>query len=511
MAAKRIFYINGNGLFAFYCDKRDVVELGHFDSSAEGIAAFGEQLQQAPDVPSALLVDVVEEEFRSDTIPHVQGRGDRRKLLERKLATLFRQTPFRSARLIGREPKDKRRDRVLFTALTRPQSIEPWLSELGRHKVPLVGVYSLAMLTQLLVKKLVIDDPNALLLTIQQRHLLRQSFFSHGVLKISRLTPLSGDDEDRYLNVVLHEVERNQRYLGRLQLLEFGKPMAVVVISGGEPLQRLKQGCQDSAHSRYHFIDINEVAEKIGFAPSIPGDQCERCFAYLLSRNLPATNYAPSESRTYSRFYTSRKLMVAVSVVLAMAAMLWSLFSIYEGQQFRQRAVQVEAQTGVMAAEYQHEAAELPALPYSPRVMAAAVAAERQLAQHKPQTLGALTIIGASLSRHTNIDLDELQWRVGLADELMAQDDAPAPAGGRDEVALIKAHLKRFPRNYQAAFDEVEAFMRTLESDRRVRRVEALVLPLEIAPASSLAGESQRFGDLPQANFELRVWLNDDQ
>ncbi len=503
MAVNRIFYLSASGLCALYCDGGEVTELGCFAPDADGIAAFGEQLRQAPDIPSALLVDLVEEEFRSETVPHLQG-GDRHKLLARKMATLFRVTPFRSARVEGRDPADRRRDRVLFTALTRPEAIEPWLAEVARHKVPLAGVYSLAMLAQWLVKRLDIRYANALLLTIQQGSLLRQSFCADGVLKISRLTPLSADREGGCVSRVLHEVDRNQRYLGRLQLLTFGKPMDVVVISGDEQAQPLRQGCHDSPQVRYHFVDINEVARKVGLRQRVGGDQCERCFAWLLSRHLPASNYAPAESRTYYRFYNSRRLMVAASVVVALAATLWSVASIHEGQQLRRQAVQVEADTRRMGAAYEAAVAQLPSLPYAPRVMAAAVEAERQLARHKPQSLDALAIIGRSLSRYGNISLDGVQWSVVAAQE-MAGEEAPREY----EVALIKAHLRQFPHNYQAAFEQIERFMAALEGDSRIQRVEALRLPLEVTPASSLTGESQRFGDRPEAGFELKVWLND--
>ncbi len=503
MAAKRIFYLTANGLSAFYCDKDDVTELGCFDITPEGIEAFGRHLQQAPDFPSAFLVDVIEEEFRSETVPHLIG-SDRRKLLARKMATLFRTTPFRSATLVGREHSAARRDQVLFTALTKPESIEPWLDELRRHKVPLVGIYSLATLTQLLAKKLNIKYPNALVLTIQQGRLLRQSFLNNGDLKISRLSPLCADNSNDCLATILHEVDRNQRYLGRLQLLTFRKPMDVIIIAGNEILGQLSEGCQDTEQLRYHFIDINDAAGKIGLNHRVSADQCEACFAWSLSRRSPASNYAPKEERTYYSFFKARKLMVAASVILAMVATLWSVTRIYEGQQYKLRAAQVEADTRQMKTEYEEAMARLPALPYQARVMRAAVESDRQLALHKPKSLDALSMIGTSLAIHSNIHLDEIQWHVDADD---ASEEAFSERVGNHEVATIKAHLKQFPRNYQTAFKQIEHFMDSLKSIERIEAVEALSLPLEINPANSLTGESQRFGDVPAANFTLRMRL----
>jgi len=504
MAAKRILYLTATGLSAFYCDKGVVTELGCFETTPEGIERFSRLLHQAPDLPSAFLVDVVEEEFRSETVPHLIG-PDHHKLLKRKMATLFRTTPFCSATFIDRERSAARRDRILFTALTKPDGIEPWLNELRRHNVPLVGIYSLAMLTQLLVKKLNIKHPNTLVLTIQQGRLLRQSFFNNGGLKISRLSPLCADNSNDCLATVLHEVDRNQRYLGRLQLLTFGTPMNVIIIAGDETLAKLKEGCQETEQLRYHFIDINDAGKKTGMKQHINADQCEACFAWLLSRRSPATNYAPKKERTYYSFFKTRKLLVAASVMITMAATLWSFTRIYEGQQYKLRAAQVEADTQRMNAELEAATARLPSLPYQARVMQAAVESDRQLTRHKPQSLDALSMIGANLSTHHNIRLDEIQWSV--ATDEAATEEAFTESIGKREVAIIKAHLKQFPHDYQAAFKQIEHFMASLKNNRRIESVEALSLPLEIDPAVSLTGESQRFGDTPSANFTLRVWL----
>jgi len=89
-------------------------EIGHayiFAADETGLSAFRRRLAELETAPLAVLVDVVEEEFRQDTIPHVGG-ADRRSVLGRKYARLFRGTPYHHALMQGRESGERRSVRM---------------------------------------------------------------------------------------------------------------------------------------------------------------------------------------------------------------------------------------------------------------------------------------------------------------------------------------------------------------------------------------------------------------
>lgn len=517
MEGKRIFYIASNELTAVYCAGGKVQLLGEFPATPEGITQFGEYLGQEPDLPSAFMLDVIEEEFRLDTIPHVLG-ADQKKLLERKLAGQFRSTPYRSATIAGREKTGRKDDRVMFSGLTNPEALDPWLAELRQHKVPLMGIYSVPMLTSQLIKRLKIKHANTLVLTIQKDQLLRQSFFSNGELKISRLTPLASTEINACMDSILHEVERNERYLGRLQLLNFREPMQVYFLSEGESLYQFKSRCVGTAKVYYHALDANEVAKKAGLKDVQLVGRNEFLFSHLLSLKLPASNYAPKKECSYFSFYTLRRQAVAASVVLALGAAGWSVSQVFDGQQLKQEAETIALNTQRIQQEYDEHAARMPELPYQPRVMRAAVESDRALEQHKPVPLEALVLIGRGLAKHSNVALDEVSWSSASAttDDGAMQEEFVDPEN-MDEMAqepitnggsaTLRAHLKQFPKDYKRAFDEVEALIETLKSSDRIQSVKAVNLPLETDPKRSLVGQSQRDVPPPAAAFELELIL----
>ena len=121
-----------------------IVSRREFAVAGAGATAFERYLAGMADVPTHLFTDLAEEDFRLDTIPHV-GTGDREAILARKLAQIFRNTPYRHALLQGRETEGRRDDRVIYTAITNGEVLRPWLEIIERLKVPLAGIHSSAV------------------------------------------------------------------------------------------------------------------------------------------------------------------------------------------------------------------------------------------------------------------------------------------------------------------------------------------------------------------------------
>ena len=111
-----------------------------------GLTDFSSYLSYAARDPIYLLADFVEEEFQEHQVPHVVG-PDRRALIRSKRRRLFGDAPYAGVVFQGREREGRRDDRFLFSALRRPDLIEPWVERIAKRKAPLAGVYSPPFLT----------------------------------------------------------------------------------------------------------------------------------------------------------------------------------------------------------------------------------------------------------------------------------------------------------------------------------------------------------------------------
>jgi hypothetical protein len=106
------------------------------------VEAFSEYLSKHRGSIFALLADLADEGFQIESLPYTQG-ADRQALLSRKLGQYFYGSPLATALSFGRDKGGRRDEKFLFTALTRPQQVEPWLAALRAVEAPLAGVYSL--------------------------------------------------------------------------------------------------------------------------------------------------------------------------------------------------------------------------------------------------------------------------------------------------------------------------------------------------------------------------------
>ena len=168
--------------------------------------------------PLSILVDLIEEEFREETLPHALGR-DRSRLHSRHAGKLFRSTAFRHCHCVGRQSGGRRDDHVLFSALTNRDNVEPLLTVLNQAEVPVKGIYSLPMISGRLLKTLAPRSGNTLIVTEQPDGGLRETFMRDGQVHFSRLAPVSDHSSRGLLPAFCGRGDKTRRYLHTLRLL----------------------------------------------------------------------------------------------------------------------------------------------------------------------------------------------------------------------------------------------------------------------------------------------------
>src|SRR3989339_344941 len=101
-----LLFLSADHLHAQIMERGKIITQHEFTDSSEGQENFAEFLKTAKH-PTYLLVDLIEEDFRQETVPHLFGRS-RHALLERKFDQFYRGTPFQQATLLQRDRKSTR-------------------------------------------------------------------------------------------------------------------------------------------------------------------------------------------------------------------------------------------------------------------------------------------------------------------------------------------------------------------------------------------------------------------
>jgi len=517
MSAKRIFYITANALSVFYW-KQGYIESGPcFKTQENGLAAFVDYISQENETLTYCLADMIEEQFHQDTIPYVTG-NDRRLLLARKSRQLFRHTPYHSAVVQGRESGGRRNCKILYMGITNPDTLSVWLTQAEQHKVPIVGVYSIAEIAQRLSLKLNIMSANSLVYTQQSISGFRQTFLNKGQVKVSRLSQTKKLDEKGYDTLVVAEVFRNQKYLQRLRLLENDAALNVYVFGDNQQLIRHNETFVDTGEIKYHFVDEQEVAEVIGLNTKIEYGQCEYLFIHLLCTSKPVIDYAEQKDLRYKKLYTARKSMLVASFLLLASGLTWSVLNGVNTHHTNQQNILLLQEVGELQKKHDNALAKLPSLQTTARDMQHTVETAEQLAHKKTNPVFTMVAISGALATHPDIIIDEIDWiwsdnpktRIGDNQHTLTNDNLEYEQVTSQlyQIAIVRARVSPFDGNFEYAFSQVNSFIKKLRSNPQFKEVLTIKLPLDTKPTSNLAGVTGYQLEHTLARFEIRVVLN---
>ncbi len=511
---KRAICIAADAVTVYHWVKGEIRESFQFDADDTGRFHFARYLQETPVLPTYLLVDVVEEEFRQDTIPHVSG-SDRKSVLERKLARNFRNTPYVHYVLQGRETEGRKDDKVLFTALTNPGQIAPWIKLLEQNKIPLAGIYSLPLLSHKLLKHLEAKSPNMLLVSLGSTSGLRQTYFRDQKLQISRLAKLPRFGTTPYGPYVLAELEKLYRYLNNLRLLSREEPLDIYILAHGEMLVDLNNRIKDTGLRRYHLIDVATLSHELGVEGVLTTPFSDYLYAHLLLTETPENHYGTQEETHYFTMHQLRVGLYAASLLLLFGGTTWSGYNFIRGISLKHQSIKSQQEKAYYQSRYEEAKKDLPPTAVEPENIKKAIEIVDTLLKYKTTPFLMLSTISEALTRYPNIQIDGIEWivdtdpnkRLNQTIELEEGEDS-IEKGNYDyyQIATIKGHLDPFDGNYRKAIGIVKRFANTLKNEKNVHYVKVESLPLDISPESRLTGEAQ--DDQPHdAIFALTVVL----
>ena len=522
--AKRVFYVSGGRLCAYFWEKGKFSEPAWFRADDNGLAEFSSYLEGEQIDPVYVLVDFVEEEFRQDTVPHVYG-SDRRALITTKLNRLFRDTTYSHAVAQGREDSGRRDDKMLFTALIRPDLLAPWMSQIKEHRVPLAGIYSLPLVSEALFKELKIDARHALLVTAQSGG-LRQTFVLDKQLKISRLAVLPSVEPDRHASFLLSEVEKIRRYLASLRYLPHDTPLNVYVLGNARQLEDIRRQSPDSLTTRHHLITFKEAAKSVGIKGEFDQDVADLIYAQVLAKKSLPNQYAPQASTRYYRLHRARFGLIAASILLFLSAAAWSGFTFIESIIAAGESESARNQTEFYNERYRIARLRLPETPVESRQIKLAVEIADSLLDYKTTPRKMLSTLSRGLESHPQVQLDRITWKTSANPNAAVGDStiiatpqtlalavvAPAsPSGSASlyQLAFVRARIAPFDGDYRRALEIVNNFAETIRQLPGVNHVRILSLPLNVASESSLSGNAIQSAGITDAKFEVRIALED--
>ncbi len=517
---KQLFYLTNHEMTAFVWQGKHLSQAASFSNDEAGWATFGVYLEHAEPAPAFLLIDLIEEDFQRDTLPHVSGKA-RTALLERRLSSLYRDTPFRHATAQGREKEGRKDDRYLFNALTNADLPKPWLAAMLKQALPLVGIYSLASLSQLLFDKLKLDAGPVLLVSHQSSG-LRQSYFHEGYLRFSRLTPLFDHATDRLVEVFRTETAKTRQFLASTRLLGRGDKVQVIVLANAENLAALQETLEETNEVGYRLIVIEQAQRLLGVGQFDCSADCNPLYLALLASAKVATHFPLRDQKHFYPLLQARMALYGLSGAVALAAVIWATIDVLTVFELRRQAAQHELEAAAAESRFQGVIKDMPQTPVTPHNMKTVVDIERMITEHVPVPSTQIGIIGRVLNDLPQLKIRKFHWQVIDPATLLAPVDPNAPVipAPLDEVApapallglpersaqtvMLEGEVDPYNDDYRFAIDSVNLFAAQLNR-QPLLKAEVTQLPLDMRTSATLQNSAGLTENQPKAPFTMTL------
>ncbi len=445
-----LLYLGPTQMQAYAWSSKHLSLTQSFPDTQAGLEQFVEYLKQHP-FPHLMLVDVVEEDFRLETIPHVHGRKHD-ELIERKLDWHYKNLPFRLAMFRQRLESGRRDDEILLSALTNQQHLAPWLQCIQSTGSPLAGMYTPAYLANELLQQA--RHEHVLLLTWQANSGLRQSYFRNRHLCLSRLTPVEAEND--FPNQAHNETLRLMRHLENSGQLKPDSVLNVYLVCREADFAKLTALPDHPTNIRYSFLDISRAEAGSGIHGQTLLPDATLLYLNILGNKQPPVQYAPETHTHHYWLWRQRNRLKTSAAVCLFAALAISTAMLVKTHNYSQEIQALRQETDRYSAQIESLLSTRPATAVSIDEMKSAVTFFDSLDKLLPPPEAHLHKLAFALDQHPQILAQKIGWQTDIGSTNLP--DNP------HHTIRFEGELAGFSNEYRDALSYLEQFKAALES-----------------------------------------------
>ena len=534
---KRILFLKGEKLISFHWNGKKLTGKVSFHADTEGFKSFELYLACLPKFPIKFIVDVIEEDFRFEEIPHAFGSA-KNALIQRYKNRLFRDAEHTYVEFQQRNQKPPRKDLYLFAGISNPELLTPWIDKLLKWEVPIQGIWSLPILSKYLLKTLKANETHVLLLSQQTTTSVRESYFKNGRLKFSRLAPVKLDRGFNIGSMIANEIIQTTFFLTNQKLLGYNDDLDVHIICHSSHYDAISSSISFSDHVMFRIHKLDELHKSLGLknADSLYADAC---FTWICNKH--STTKDQYSNRQDRRYDAQRRL----SFTLSAASLFIFLVNIVVAQTFTSKALALKksstfltAQTDYLTTAYDKQFLPIEQTLNKAHFIKTSIALTRKLEHEQGLSpLDLMLTLSSVISRpeFTGIHLNKVKWlrststSVGQlnssnfddAEQLQQQQGDEEQYDDNGELiesiplqtAIVSGWISLDQNNYRKVYNQVQNFLTQLENNPRTLNLDIINLEIDPRPQSNLTGsnkslEASKEIRLSQAEFSFQLTLN---
>ena len=524
-AKKLILCANNSSLTAGIWHGNKLQTYAVFNNIDQDYTTFSEYLAKQPDTNIYLIVDAVEEDYKLESLPHTAGRA-RREIIERKLNQFNRNSTFRAAHFINRSADKRKDDNFLFVALSNADSLQGWLDVIQANQSPLVGVYLLPMMSQVMVRQMKLMAPH-ILLCEQLPSGFRQTYMHNGRLRMSRLVPMVDIKPNQLAYFYLVEIEKTRLYLMSQRLINGETPLQMILPALDNSHHEIAKSISQDQGLECKTVDILAYAKNINLAESLIKPHPELLHMQLLANGNVPDNLAPlAYSKIHSLNNTCRNLYIATAAIAILGVGLAGIYA-WQGRQQHNQLELIAAQTQQQQRLYDEVAKNFPSTPIPSAELKVATDLAQAIQANNQTPAQFMQILSAACENKPEVTLNRMRWMLSPTAEVA--DDTAGNTGIQNnqtynnqsivnpnadatkliQVGFLNAEIKGFAGDYRAALNTVSQFVATLKANPAVEAVTILQEPVNVSSLANLQGSTtdETAAERPPAMFKLKIVL----
>ena len=460
--------------------------------------------------------------YRYATAAH-HRRGARREIIERKQGQFNRNSLYRAAHFINRASDKRKDDNFLFVALSNADFLQGWMDAIQANHAPLVGVYLLPMISQVVVRQMKLMAPH-ILLCERLSSGLRQTYLHNGRLRMSRLVPMKDVKPNQLAYFYLVEIDKTRLYLMSQRLIAGETPLQMVLPAVDGTHDEIAKSISQDQGLECKAVDLLAYAKDVNIAADLVKAHPELLHMQLLANGHVPDNLAPTTlSKIHGLNNVRRKINIATASIATLGVILATYYA-WQGMQQKDQLQYTAAQTQQQQQQYEQVAQNFPFTPIPSTELKIAAELAQNIKNNNQTPRLIMLVLSNAFESSPEIGLNRLRW-VQTSDRALtdiegndnAQNQAPntQPSANGDpnkliQVGFVNAEIKGFTGDYRKALNSVNQFVSRLRENALVEQVDVLQEPVNVSSLANLQGsttDENATTERPPAIFKIKIIL----
>lgn len=498
MITRRLLYLNTHNLAAYAWRKGRLVAEGVFEANDDSLNRFSNYLSECSSSHFYLLANVAEEGHVLETIPFLQG-SDRKSLIARKIGQHFLGSSLAAATSLGYEKTVRKNEKLLIHALTNPAYFEPWLRRLHLAGAPLAGIYTVAQLCGVLLKKLAYGKGRCLLLT-RQDHSIRETYLIDGATIFSRMVPLADSSIAGIANSLASEAGKLQQYLIGQRLVGRNETLPVFIVSHPQGIHTIEKALPQHNQLQFVLLDSHQAAHALKLNTLPPDSRSEFLFLHLLAKAPPNQQLASEEHRHDFRLSQIHQALFSIGAIVLLGGLLLSAKDIYRAHVLKQELQTLISSEAELDQRYRDISATFPKTELDNETLGDLTHRYQQLKAQQHHPASAFKALSQALDRAPEIELDELSWKI----ESPKSTSTSLPSANQ-ELTVIRGTVGASPgATTRQILGSVEHFVALLRADT-ANDVKIEQAPFDITSSHTIKGGDSEDETRQPRQFSLQI------